>query len=455
MVFFGFHKKKLELQVSPVDLFTVLSENSENTFLLESSDGPEKISRFSFLGFSPSKKIHLNQKQVLFVGEQELDSKYPLAELKKIIPKNKAAAPGFFGGAVGYFSFEYFSFIEKIQEKIFDDTGFPVFEFGIFEDVIIFDHKNNSIQYVYFKNDRSKEILGFIKDSLFFSQPLEIYNIKENFSRQEFCSNVLKAKEEIASGNAFQVVLSKRYEVKFGGNLVSFYKKLKATNPSPYMFFLKFGERQIIGSSPENLVKVEGAKISSYATLAGTRPRGVTKEQDTALEKELLSDKKELAEHVMLVDLTRNDLGKIALPGTVKVPRFLDVHKYSRVQHISSLVTATLGKGKDQFDAFNAIFPAGTVCGAPKIRAIEIISSLEKKARGPYGGAVGYFSCNGNADFAIGIRSLFSNKKTAFIQTGAGVVFDSVPEKEFDETEFKAAALLDAVGRQRYETAVN
>ncbi|MBS3067069.1 anthranilate synthase component I [Candidatus Micrarchaeota archaeon] len=444
----------MELQISPVDLFSVLSEHCENAFLLESSEGVEKLSRFSFLGFSPGKKIALKN-SVLNINGQESEAKKPVVALKNEISKSEIKASGFLGGAVGYFSFDYIRYIEQLNSALKDEVNFPDFEFGLFNDAIIFDHKENRIRYVYQKENRLEQILTFIKDSAFITKPLEIYNIKSNTTKEKFCENVEIAKEHIRAGDIFQTVISKRYEIKFSGSLISFYKKLKATNPSPYMYYLKFGEREVIGSSPENLIRVEDRNITSYATLAGTRPRGKTPEEDKKLEIELLQDEKERAEHIMLVDLTRNDIGKIAEVGTVKVPELMNVHKYSRVQHIASLVTAKLRNDKDVFDAFNAIFPAGTVSGAPKIRAIEIIDRLEKTKRGPYAGAVGYFSTNGNADFAIGIRTLFANKNRAYIQTGAGIVYDSVPEKEFQETENKAKALLHAIGEDKYEATIN
>ena len=453
-MFFGIHSINLELQISPVDLFSVLSEHCENAFLLESSEGVEKLSRFSFLGFSPSKKIKLKN-GILNTDEQESEVNSPVSALKNEISKSGTKTPGFLGGAVGYFSFDYIRYIEKLSNALKDELNFPDFEFGIFDDAIVYDHKENKIRYVYQKENRLDQILKFIKDSSFFTKPLELFNIKSNITKEKFCENVEIAKEHIKSGDIFQTVLSKRYDIKFSGSLISFYKKLKATNPSPYMYYLKFGEREIIGSSPENLIRIEDRNITSYATLAGTRPRGKTPEEDARFETELLNDEKERAEHIMLVDLTRNDVGKVAEIGSVKIPELMNVHKDSHVQHITSLVTAKLRKENDSFDAFNAIFPAGTVSGAPKIRAIEIIDKLEKTKRGPYAGAVGYFSTNGNADFAIGIRTLFANKNRAYIQTGAGIVYDSVPEKEFQETESKAKALLQAIGEDRYEAAIN
>jgi len=452
-MYVGIHSQELEVQISPLDMYCVLCEHAQNAFLLESAEGPQKLARFSFLGFSPKK--HISLKNGLFeVNGEKREVKKPLAELKKEIGQGDASTgPGFLGGAVGYFSFEYARNIEKLPH-VKDSLGFPDFEFGIFEDAIVYDHLGGRINYLHKGEDRVGEILRFIRDSSFESQNFQMYNKKCNVGKEKFVQNVLRAKEYISAGDAFQIVLSKRYEVRYSGSLLPFYRKLKATNPSPYMYFVKFGEREVIGSSPENLIRIEGGNISSYATLAGTRGRGKTPEEDAALEKELLGDEKERAEHLMLVDLTRNDVGKVAAIGSVKVPKLMEVHKYSHVQHIASLVEGRLANGKDCFDAFEAIFPAGTVSGAPKVRAMEIIGELEGTTRGPYAGAVGYFSNNGNADFAISIRTLFANKGKAYLQSGAGIVHDSVPEKEYEETEKKARALLNALGDEKYEKAV-
>jgi anthranilate synthase component 1 len=444
-IHFGVHSKTLEVQIAPADLFSVFCENCENTFLLESSEGAEKLARFSFLGFLPTKTIRLKNGIIRKNGE-EYGTEDPLLELKKEVGKEDTKTEGFLGGAVGYFSFEYVKYLEKLGSNVTDETGFPDFEFGIFDDAIVYDHRRSEIRYIYRGESRLEQIMGFIKDSSFETPPLKIGNAICNTTKEQFCKNVDLIKERISEGEIFQAVLSKRYEIEFSGSLLPFYKKLKATNPSPYMYYLKFGKRQIIGSSPENLVRVENRNISSYATLAGTRPRGKTPEEDALLEKDLLNDEKERAEHVMLVDLTRNDVGKVAEAGSVRVPELMNVHKYSHVQHIASLVTGKLRKDKDAYDTFNAIFPAGTVSGAPKVRALEIISELELAKRGPYAGAVGYFSVNGNADFAIGIRTLCADGDKAYVQAGAGIVYDSVPEKEYLETENKGKALLEALG---------
>jgi anthranilate synthase component 1 len=286
--------------------------------------------------------------------------------------------------------------------------------------------------------------LGLQQEEQLFG-PFEAGTPRENVGREKFEESVRAAKEKIVEGEIFQVVLSRRYSLPYEGNLVRFYNFLKQTNPSPYMYFLSFGDRKIIGSSPENLVRVEGREVDSYATLAGTMPRGATPAEDAELERRLRTDEKERAEHLMLVDLTRNDVAKASKAGTVQVPQLMDVHKYRHVQHLASHVVGKLADGKDCFDAFDAIFPAGTLTGAPKVRAMEIIDELEGGRRGPYGGAAGYFSFNGNCDFAINIRTLFANRQKAHVQAGAGIVHDSVPEKEYEETENKMRSLLYAL----------
>lgn len=260
----------------------------------------------------------------------------------------------------------------------------------------------------------------------------------------EFEENIVKAKEYIFSGDIFQVVLSKRYEFKFNGSLIPFYKTLRRINPSPYMYFLKMGSRQIVGSSPEMLMRVENGVVETFP-IAGTRPRFEDASKNEILAQELLTDPKERAEHVMLVDLARNDIGKVSEFGTVRVAEFMKVYQYSHVQHMVSRVTGKLKSDCDCYEALKAVFPAGTVSGAPKVRAMEIIEKSEPFRRGPYTGALGYFSYNGNADFAITIRTLVTKEDKGYIQAGAGIVADSDPEREWYETENKALALLKAL----------
>jgi len=283
-----------------------------------------------------------------------------------------------------------------------------------------------------------------IKKSSADSETLSFNQPKVNVTKEHFEKSVEKAKEYVRQGDIFQVVLSKRYDFHIQGDLIGFYRSLRAINPSPYMYFFKAGDRQIVGSSPEMLVRVEKRVVETFP-IAGTRPIVKTPAENKRLAQDLLADPKERAEHVMLVDLARNDVGKVAAYGSVHVPEFMQVHGYSHVQHIVSRVVGNLREDSDSYDAFRAVFPAGTVSGAPKPRAMEIIDELEPARRGPYAGAVGYFSNNGNADFAITIRTLFADKNNAHIQAGAGIVADSVPEREWVETDNKAQALMKAL----------
>ena len=322
-------------------------------------------------------------------------------------------------------------------------------EFGLFQDGIVFDHFSGKIYYFYREENRIREIEESLKDSndddqVRFGRP------KPNLSQEQFCERVERAKKYIRSGDIFQVVLSKRYKIPFHGSLLRFYRALRKINPSPYMYYLKFGEREIVGSSPEMLARKVNRKAESFP-IAGTRPFTSDPSRNKALAAELLQDEKERAEHVMLVDLARNDLGKVCDYGTVHVPEFMKVQSYSHVQHIVSKVTGELRENATSFDLFRAVFPAGTVSGAPKVRASEIIEQLETTARGPYAGAVGYFSAGGGADFAITIRTLCAQNGYCFLQSGSGIVADSVPEREWMESERKASALFTAMDQASEE----
>ena len=371
----------------------------------------------------------------------------PLHILEKLV-KDKALSNSefrFVGGAVGYISYDAVRCWEKLPQKTSDDLNFPDAQLGIFDDGIVFDHRQRRAFYYYSKDNRLPEIDRLMKQpsnhaAFAFNQP------KVNVTKEHFTKAVEKAKDYVASGDIFQVVLSKRYEFRVNGDLIAFYRSLRMINPSPYMYFLKMGDRQIVGSSPEMLVRVDNRVVETFP-IAGTRPCVEEPSENTRLAKELLADPKERAEHVMLVDLARNDVGKIAKFGSVRVPEFMKVHRYSHVQHIVSQVVGDLKDDLKCYDALRAVFPAGTVSGAPKVRAMEIIEELEPTRRGPYAGAVGYFSYNGNADFAITIRTLFADKNKAYIQAGAGIVADSQPDFEYKESVNKARAVLRAVRR--------
>ncbi len=356
----------------------------------------------------------------------------------------------FIGGAVGYISYDMIRYWEKLPQKASNDLNFPDAELGVFDDGIVFDHKQKRAYYYYIGDNRFSEIESLIKKPCSHNASM-CKKLKVNFSKASFEKAVKKAKDYISSGDVFQVVLSKRYQFRVKGDLIGFYRALREINPSPYMYFLKTGDRQIVGSSPEMLIRVENRKVETFP-IAGTRPCREIPAENRRLAKELLADPKERAEHVMLVDLARNDIGRIAKFGSVHVPEFMKVHRYSHVQHIVSQVVGNLKDELKSYDALKAVFPAGTVSGAPKVRAMEIIDELEPTRRGPYAGAVGYFAYNGNADFAITIRTLFADKDKAYIQAGAGIVADSVPEREWFETEQKAEALMKALNKSGGET---
>jgi anthranilate synthase component 1 len=369
----------------------------------------------------------------------------PLHLIEKLVKKEAVQNSQFrfVGGAVGYISYDAVRYWEKLPEKSPVDQDFPDLEMGIFDDGFIFNHIEKQAFYYYRQENRLSEVeelLGQPSDceSLSYTQP------KVNIKKEQYEKAVEKAKEYVTAGDIFQVVLSKRYQFQFKGSLIPFYQSLRTINPSPYMYYIKFGEQQIVGSSPEMLVRIDNRMVETFP-IAGTKPVSENPQENNRLAQELLADPKERAEHVMLVDLARNDLGRISKYGSVSVPEFMKVHQYSHVQHIVSQVVGELKENLQSYDALRAVFPAGTVSGAPKVRAMEIIDELEPCRRGPYAGAVGYFSYNGNADFAITIRTLFAHKNQAYIQAGAGIVADSDPEREWFETDHKAKALMQAL----------
>jgi anthranilate synthase component 1 len=332
---------------------------------------------------------------------------------------------------------------EKLPASTREDLGFPDVEMGVFDDGIVFDHKQKRAYYYYYHENRIAEIEHILKQPVT-AEALTVSQPKVNVTQQQYEAAVEKTKRYVKAGDIFQAVISKRFDFQIKGDLIQFYQALRDINPSPYMYFYKTGSRQIVGSSPEMLARVDNRTIETFP-IAGTRPNAQNIQENRRLAKELLADPKERAEHVMLVDLARNDVGRVAKFGSVRVPEFMQVHRYSHVQHIVSHVVGDLRDGCDSFDALRAVFPAGTVSGAPKVRAMEIIEELEPTRRGPYAGAVGYFSYNGNSDFAITIRTLFAEGSRAFVQAGAGIVADSVPEREWFETEQKAGALMKAL----------
>lgn len=444
--------QKFRYSANPLQTFLALSNRSEYCYLLESADGPRKLAQYSFIGFSPQKIIEVKNGKYSETAEgrvNEFPTRDPFHSLRKTLAENLTTYQGFrfVGGLVGYFSYDAVRYLESLPNNARDDLKLPDLEFGVYDDGIVFDHLAGQAYYYWYNNNRLKDIerlLGHRVTPTSFVATSPGTNVKQ----AEFESMVRRAKRYIKAGDIFQAVLSRRYEFTFKGDLINFYKALRDINPSPYMYFLKMKERAIVGSSPEMLGRVDKNRAETFP-IAGTRPIGGTDREDKRLANEMLKDPKERAEHVMLTDLARNDLGKVCQYGTVEVPEFMIVQKYSHVQHIVSHVIGQLKPNCDAVDTFKGIFPAGTVSGAPKKRAMEIIDELEPFRRGPYAGAVGYFSYNGNADFAITIRTLVANGCQAYIQAGAGIVADSEPTREWFETEQKAAALLHAMQLKR------
>jgi anthranilate synthase component 1 len=442
---------------TPVSAFLKISRGGYS-FLLESVEGGERLARYSFIGTEPYR--------VLTTKAEDKINPLPLIaeELKKYKLIPTIDLPRFCGGAVGYLGYETATRFEELPSPASDPLGLPESLFMFVDTMLVFDHVSHKIKvlsHVHLDGDIEQAYQNAVHkiDNLIdrLSHALEpsqnkkapspsktSYNLSSNFSKDEFEASVQKVKQYITSGEAIQVVLSQRLAQPTSAAPFEIYRALRTLNPSPYMFFLNFTDFCIIGASPEILVRVEDDMVMTRP-LAGTRPRGENLDEDTMLEQELRNDEKERAEHIMLVDLGRNDIGRVSEPGTVEVSDLMDVERYSHVMHLVTHVQGKLRHDLDAFDALRACFPAGTVSGAPKIRAMEIIAELEPEKRGPYAGAVGYFSFSGNMDMAIAIRTMVATKGTAYVQAGCGIVYDSIPEREYQETMSKAQALLKAI----------
>jgi anthranilate synthase component 1 len=464
---------------TPVGFFLKLGRKP--SFLLESVVGGEKWGRYSIIGIDPAviitakgRSINVKKTKGLDFNVEEKSRKIkgePFVFLKDFLNKFKAyidhELPRFFGGMVGYISYDTVKLFEKVPDMKRPPIDMPDIFLMIPQTLLIFDNLKQSIKIVcncfidgkaeiVYKKAQKKidEIINAFKSHkderfrTYLAVPEKegktLHGFSSNFTKEEFLEAVKKAKEYVLSGDVVQVVISQRFSSESSAHPFDIYRALRIINPSPYMFYIDTGEAYLVGSSPEILVRLEDEKIT-LRPIAGTRRRGKTEEEDLALEKELLSDEKEKAEHIMLVDLGRNDVGRVAEIGTVNVTELMTVERYSHVMHIVSNVEGKLRKGLDMFDVFMSCFPAGTVTGAPKVRAMQIIEELEPTRRGPYAGAVGYFGFSGNMDMCIGIRMLVIKDKKVYVQAGAGIVADSVPENEYNETVNKAKAMLKAV----------
>lgn len=449
------HIEKIQSIDDQFGIFKRLYHRYDKVFIFESLVGPKELSEFSIIGFDPeltitcdTKKFSISNRSGVTKVTKVLD---PLVQLREVVPKVSDNRFRYLGGAVGYVSYDAVRFWDRLPLQNSRKHHFPLLEFGIFTDGILYNHVEKQAYYFSTRpNSRIKEVKDLISESRALQEESTFsYSIPErNLTRKQFIEMVNKSKKYIYDGDVFQVVLSKRMTFKISGDILTVYEKLRDINPSPYMYFFRMGGKHIIGSSPEMLLRVTGEHLETFP-IAGTRPVADDDKRNQQLSRDLLNDEKEVAEHTMLVDLARNDIGKVSKYGTVQVKELMKVKRFSHVQHMISHVTGILQRGFDSYDAFRAVFPAGTVSGAPKLRAMEIIDELEPSFRGPYAGALGYFSANGSCDFAITIRSIFANKSDAFIQSGAGIVMDSIPQTEWAETEQKANALLSALEKSK------
>ena len=456
---------------TPVTAYIKLAKNQRYSFLLESVEQADRLGRYSFLGANPSTVFCSKGTTVTITRDgraTSFESRDPLDDLRKHMqeyrPIRVAGLPEFHGGAVGYISYDEVRHFEKLPDANPDTLNAPDLYFMITDTILIFDHVNNRLKIVSNAHVQGDPLAAYNeairkideieqtlrKPLVLTTERIHTGTVNEeptsSFTRDSFCEAVRRAKEYIKAGDAFQIVLSQRFERELHASPVNVYCALRCINPSPYMTLVQFPELTLVGSSPEVMTQVRGNRCK-VRPIAGTRPRGASSDEDALLEKELMADEKEIAEHIMLVDLGRNDVGRVSVPGTVAPTenRLMYIERYSHVMHIVSEIEGTLKEGEDAFSALRATFPMGTVSGAPKIRAMEIIDELEPVRRGPYAGGCGYISFSGDMDTCIVIRTMIIKDGVAYVQAGAGIVYDSVPEREYEETVNKAKALFRAV----------
>lgn len=453
-------------QYTPITVLSALKQASTHTFLLESVDDHQRWGRYSFLGFDPKLEIVCQQGLVTLTerdGTVHQRREHPQTVIRELLKAHKSikqdSLPPFTGGLVGYFSYDYFKYQEPTLHLSYDaQTAFKDLDLMLFDRIICFDHYRQKVILLanvaisdgrtgYEQGLASLKEMQSVLDSATESAGQRGFlteDLHSLFAAEQYCALVERAKHYIHEGDIFQVVLSNRWEAGFEGSLLDTYRILRTTNPSPYMFYFSGSDLELAGASPETLVNLKEQVLRTFP-LAGTRSRGKTEEEDTYLEASLLSDEKECAEHNMLVDLGRNDLGKVCTFGSVQVEEYLTIQRYSHVMHIGSTVCGTLAEEKDALDSIAAVLPAGTLSGAPKLRACEIIEELEQNQRGIYGGAIGYLGFNGNMDTCIAIRFAYRRDGKVYIRSGAGIVADSIGIQEWHECEKKAMAVAEAI----------
>ncbi|MEI3417415.1 MAG: anthranilate synthase component I [Blautia sp.] len=449
--------------ITPITLLRKLAAVSQRYYLLESVEGGEKWGRYSFLGFDPVMRVKCNCGKVTIEKDGEETEKVtdkPLEVLREILKDYKAprleGLPPFAGGFVGYFAYAMIGYAEpklNIKKGTFND-----YDMMLFDKVIAYDHLKQKISIIVnMKTDKVMEnyvkataqiqdLANLIRSQQTADIPVSKSKIDFtcNVSKEEYCKLVEKTKEYIVDGDIFQAVISRQFSSPYEGSLINPYRVLRTTNPSPYMVYMKIDDEEIMSTSPETLVRLENGRLTTFP-VAGSRPRGTTEEEDQELEEDLLSDEKELSEHNMLVDLGRNDLGRISKFDSVEVTKYMMIHKYSKIMHICSQVEGNIRDDCDALSAIESVLPAGTLSGAPKIRACEIIEELESEERGVYGGALGYLDFTGNIDTCIAIRMAVKKDGRVYVQAGGGIVADSIPENEYQESANKAAAVMNAI----------
>lgn len=458
---------ELVMNYTPIGIIKKIKAVSSHCFMLESREDSKQTGRYTFIGFDPKAEVSCTNYDVQVIDEFGVTRLHdnPRGYVKAMLDKHKSPRldylPTFTGGLVGYFGYDYIKYSEPgINLDAEDDGNFKDVDLMLFDKVIAFDHLEEKIIIIvnmqtdeleanYESAVRELQIITKIIDEQPIAEPeapVLKSDFKALFNGEEYGAMVEKAKHYIREGDIFQGVISRRFEADYQGSLINTYRVLRTTNPSPYMYFIGCDDLEIAGTSPETMVKLLNGKLTTFP-VAGTRKRGETKEIDEALETELLADEKECSEHNMLVDLARNDIGRIAEFGTVEVEEYMKIHRFSKVMHIASTVVGKIRDDKDGCDTISALLPAGTLSGAPKFRACEIIDELEPVARGVYGGAIGYLDFSGNLDVCIAIRTAVKKGNKVYVQAGAGIVADSVPENEYMECANKAGAVIEAVKR--------
>lgn len=450
---------------TPIEVLSALLAVDDHCFILESIEDRKRWGRYTIIGFQPAMDLtcmdgimEINENGSVRTAETD----HPSDIIREVLSKHRSPVmegmPPFTGGLVGYFSYDYIKYAEptlRIDSK--DDEGFKDADLMLFDKVIVFDNFHQRIAVIVHANssrsydeacDEIDRIIGIIKNGTRREHVPAVLksDFRAMYSAERYCEMVEKGKERIREGDIFQVVLSNRLDADFEGSLLDVYRVLRTTNPSPYMFYFSGTDIEVAGASPETLVKLNGGILHTFP-LAGTRPRGADDKEDKRLEEELLSDEKERAEHNMLVDLGRNDLGRVSKIGSVEVEKYMEIERFSHVMHIGSTVSGRIAEGKDAMDAIEAVLPAGTLSGAPKLTACRIIDDLEDCKRGIYGGAIGYIDLTGNMDVCIGIRLAYRKNGKVFVRSGAGIVADSIPENEYRECINKAKAVVEAVQR--------